>query len=239
MPSYYPVYLDLTGRECLVVGGGDVAERKIFSLLEAGAKVKVVSPVVTGRIRRLAEDSSITLVLREYRPGDLKGVFLAISATDNPDTNRAITGEAKQNNILLNVVDSPAECNFIVPSVVRRGDLVISISTFGKSPALARKIRERIQRDYGEEYGPLLEILGFCRNPVIKLVPDIETRGRIFKTLVELISPEAIRAGDVSGLMNSVRSALGEAAEGFPFRELETMVREIISRVSRDIPATG
>jgi precorrin-2 dehydrogenase/sirohydrochlorin ferrochelatase len=171
----------------LVIGGGEVAERKVLSLLEAGARVRVISPQITERIQQLANEKEIVFIEREYRSGDLDKTFLVISATDSPVINAAIATEADRLNILLNVVDSPAECNFIVPASVIRGNLLISVSTSGKSPAFAKKIRQQIEQRYGFEYGPLLEILGCCRKFILEQVSDIEVRKQIFGQLAESI----------------------------------------------------
>jgi precorrin-2 dehydrogenase/sirohydrochlorin ferrochelatase len=225
--AYYPICLDLSGKSCLVIGGGEVAERKIVTLLKSGARVRVVSPEVTGGIRRLVETKSVALTERKYQAGDLEGNFLVISATDDSAANAAIAEEADRKNILLNVVDFPAECNFIVPASLVRGGLMISVSTSGKSPALARKIRRRIQQEYGPEYGPLLDILGACREKILQRVPDIETRKQIFERLTETITPETIRDANIERIMSVIRPAINE--KDFPFEELEAEIRGIMA----------
>jgi precorrin-2 dehydrogenase/sirohydrochlorin ferrochelatase len=211
----------------MVIGGGKVAERKILSLLQAGARVRVVSPKATDRIRRLAEEGAITLAERQYIPGDLERTFLVISATDDPAANASIAEEASRLNILLNVVDSPPECNFIVPASVIRKNFLISISTSGKSPALARKIRKEIQRNYGPEYGILLEVLGCCRKFIIDQAPDIEDRKRIFRQLADSVLPEIIRTGDISQVIKAIRVVLKPG--NFPLSKLEAEIQKIIT----------
>jgi precorrin-2 dehydrogenase/sirohydrochlorin ferrochelatase len=210
----------------LVVGGGEVAERKVLSLIQAGACVEVISPKVTERIRRLAKERIISWTDREYRPGDSKNAFLVISATDNPVTNASIAQEADRLNTLLNVVDSPQQCNFIVPASVFRGNLLISTSTSGKCPALAKRIRKEIQQNYRAEYGPLLEVLGLCRELVLDQVPDIEIRKQIFEQLAESISPEMIRDKDIPQIMENICQTLND--EDFPLHRLETGIRNIL-----------
>jgi precorrin-2 dehydrogenase/sirohydrochlorin ferrochelatase len=210
----------------LVIGGGEVAERKVLSLLEAGARVQVISPQITERIHQLANEKAIVFIEREYRSGDLDKAFLVISATDNPAINAAIATEADRLNILLNVVDSPAECNFVVPASVIRGNLLISVSTSGKSPAFAKKIRQQIEQSYGLEYGPLLEILGYCRKFILEQVSDIEVRKQIFGQLAESILPEMIRNKDIPQILETIRRILKE--KNFPHPKLEEEIHKAI-----------
>jgi len=150
--SYYPIVLKLEGRPCLVVGGGVVAERKAVSLLEAGARVRVVAPRFTPRLEALGREGVVELVPREYQGQDLQGVALVISAASRREVNAQVAQEAGERGLLVNVVDSPQECSFIVPSVVRRGGLILAISTSGLSPALARHLREKLEEEFGEEF---------------------------------------------------------------------------------------
>ncbi len=168
MPSYYPAFLDLTGRPCVVVGAGEVAERKVAALLRAGARVTVVSPEGTEEVARLAQGGEIAWRRRAYQPGDLAGAWLAIAATDDPAVNRVIAQEAEERRVLLNVADRPALCSFIAPSIVQRGDLTIAISTSGRSPAMARKVREEMERHFPEEYGALLDVAAAVRERLLK-----------------------------------------------------------------------
>ncbi len=228
MPAYYPICLELTNRNCLVVGGGEVAERKILSLIQAEACVEVLSPEVTEHIRRLAKERKISWTDRQYRPGDSKNAFLVISATDDPLTNASIAQEADRLNILLNVVDSPKQCNFIVPASVIRENLLISTSTSGKSPALAKRIRQEIQQNYGPEYGPLLDILGLCRELVLDRVPDIEIRKQLFGRLADSITAEMVRNGDITPIMNAISQTLKES--DFPLPKLKSKIRKILAK---------
>lgn len=185
---YYAVSLNLTGKKCLVVGGGRVAERKVKSLLECRALVKVVSPEATEAILQLAQAGRIDYAGREYCEEDLEQVFIAISATDSRELNRRVAMDCFARNIPINVVDDPEYCSFIVPAVVRRGDLTISISTGGKSPALAKKIRQELEQQYGNEYAILLEYLGRAREMVLARVPCQRQREMMFRRLVESYS---------------------------------------------------
>ncbi len=167
MGSYYPAFLDLEGRRCVVIGGGEVAERKVGALLSAGARVTVVSPEATVEIARLAQHEEVVWHRRGYEAGDLTDAWLAIAATDDGSVNRAIGRDAEERRVLLNVVDQPALCNFIAPSVVQRGDLTIAVSTAGKSPAMARKVRHEIERAFPPEYGVLLEVAAEARRELM------------------------------------------------------------------------
>ena len=166
--KYYPINLNLEGKKAVVVGGGKVAERKVLQLLECGAKVTVISPKVTKKIKSLADESQVYLIKRKYKTGDLKGAVVTIAATDDSKINTQISNEAGKKKILLNVVDSPALCDFIMPSVIRRGNLAISISTNGKFPAFSKKLRIMLEGIIGEEYGTELDRLASLRNKLKK-----------------------------------------------------------------------
>lgn len=161
--KFYPVFLRLTGRRCVVAGGGEVAERKVRSLLDAGARVVVVSPTLTAGLAELASGGTIDHLAREYRAGDLAGAFLAYAATDDEALHATIAGEARAAAVLLNVVDHPTLCDFIVPAVLNRGDLAVAVSTSGSSPALAARIRSDIDRALGPEYDRALAIFSRLR----------------------------------------------------------------------------
>ena len=163
MSPYYPVFLDLKGRHCVVIGGGEVAERKVQSLLECHARVTVVSPEVTPAIQSGASRGGLQWLARKYLGGDLKGVFLAIAATDQGEVNKAIADEAARERVILNVVDNAALCTFIAPSVVRQGEVTVAISTGGASPALARKMRGSLEHSQALEYAHLVGILSSAR----------------------------------------------------------------------------
>ena len=145
MTSYYPVYLNLRGRRCVIIGGGTVAEGKIGRLLESGAEICVVSPDATPGIRQHATGGGVRWERRVYRHGDLEGAFIAIAATNLREVNRAIFEEAEERGVMLNAVDDPPNCSFIAPSIVQRGPVTLAISTGGVSPALARRLRESLQ----------------------------------------------------------------------------------------------
>lgn len=161
---YYPISLNLSGKKCVVVGGGVVALRKVRGLLEHGANVEVISPSVCSEISALAEAGEIGVKVKRYEHGDLDDAFLVIVATAESDTNREVAREARRRKVLVNVVDDPEQSDFNVPSIVRQRDLIIAISTGGKSPALARKIRTRLEKIFGEEYASLTDLIDEVRS---------------------------------------------------------------------------
>ena len=144
--SYYPVFLNISGRKCVVVGGGKVAWRKVKGLLEFGANIEVISPDICPELNELAETGEINVLPRSYHTGDLQGAFVAIVATSNSDINQEVVKEARRSGVLVNVVDDAEDSAFIVPSCLRRGNITIAVSTAGSSPALARKIRTRLKK---------------------------------------------------------------------------------------------
>ncbi|MFQ5682801.1 MAG: bifunctional precorrin-2 dehydrogenase/sirohydrochlorin ferrochelatase [Candidatus Binatia bacterium] len=180
----YPVFLDLRGKRCLVVGGGVVAQRKVHTLVGAGAKVTIISPDLPASLQKMGAQKRIQWLRRRYRQGDLKGCFLAFGATDNPKVNRDMADEAKLSGSLINVVDRPGLCNFISPAVVRRGELLIAISTGGASPGLAKKIRQDLERIFGQDYVKALELLGALRKVLRRRSLSSADRKRILTGLI-------------------------------------------------------
>jgi len=160
MAVYYPAFLDLRGRRCVVVGGGAVAERKIGALLDAGARVVVVSPMVTEELTALVAANVIEHRARRFRRHDVRGAALVVAATGVLAVDDVVAAAARRARALVNVVDRPDACDFILPSVLRRGDLQIAVSTGGKSPALAREIRRRLEAEIGDDYGELVARVG-------------------------------------------------------------------------------
>ena len=163
MFPYYPVFLDLKARPCVIVGGGEVAERKAEGLLQCQARVTVISPEVTPGIRERSDSGELRWWAREYSEGDLEGAFLAIAATDQPDVNKVVFEEATRERVILNVVDNAPLCTFIAPAVVRRGDITVALSTGGASPALARKMREALEGSDLMEYADVAGVLSQAR----------------------------------------------------------------------------
>jgi precorrin-2 dehydrogenase/sirohydrochlorin ferrochelatase len=185
MGNYYPIFLDLQGQRCLVVGGGAVATRKVQGLLEAEARVIVVSPTLTEALARWAHQGVIHHEARAFLPDDVVGCTLVISATDRPAVNAAVSQASRKHRIWANVVDTPAACDFIAPAVVRRGALQIAISTGGNSPTLAKRIRAQIEERYGPEYGELADWLGQQRACMRRQETDPAVRKSRHEALVD------------------------------------------------------
>ncbi len=172
----FPIFLKLTGRPCLVIGAGHLAESKIESLLTAHGQVTVIAPQASEKIQDLAAAGEITLHQRPYAAGDVQNYFLVVTATNVPAVNRAVFHEATAANVLCNAVDDPPFCDFYFPSVVRRGDLQIAISTAGASPALAQRLRKEINAQLPLDTGDWLTDLGNLRREVVAAEPLNESR---------------------------------------------------------------
>jgi precorrin-2 dehydrogenase len=192
---FYPAYLDLRDRPCLVIGGGSVAERKALSLLEAGADVTVVSPALTSKLQELTASGKITHRQKNFEEQDLSGEFLVIAATNSLEVNTIAARSCKKRHILVNVAAPPEEGTFIVPSMVERGELLIAVATGGASPALSKKIRNELERLYGQEYELFLRKLSAVRARVLEEVPEEQERGRIFQAIVDSDAVELLRQG--------------------------------------------
>lgn len=195
MNPYYPIFLNLTEQKVLVIGGGKVAERKVRSLLKCHARVQVISPDLTVGLEKVARAKGIRCRKRRFVPSDLDGFRLVICATDDPAINRSAYDHAKQKGIFCNVVDAPDLCNFIVPSVIRRGDLTVAVSTGGSSPALARKVREEVGLLLGPEYREFLALLRKVRPLIQHEIPDKGRRTRIYRELVDTGAQKMLRLG--------------------------------------------
>jgi precorrin-2 dehydrogenase/sirohydrochlorin ferrochelatase len=214
---YYPINLDIQNRNVLVVGGGGVGTRKVKTLLDCGARVTVVSLEVSRQLQDLATSGEIKLEDRSYQSNDLSGMFLVIGATNDEKLNRQISNDAERLNTLCNIADHPEVCNFILPSIVHRDDLVITISTSGKSPALAKKLRKTLENHYGEEYGTLLRLMGAIRKKLLQQAHEPEAHKPLFEQLINsdligMIQEEKIE--EIDALLFEI---LGE---GYIFDEL-------------------
>jgi precorrin-2 dehydrogenase/sirohydrochlorin ferrochelatase len=183
--SLYPMLVDLVGKRCVVVGGGPVAERKVSRLLQCGAEVSVVAAEATGPLAGLAEAGRIRLQVRAARPSDLAGAFLVFAATNDPGLNRVLADTARRQGSLVNVADDPAGSSFHVPSQVQRGDLTITISTAGGSPALAKKLRQRVEATIGPEYEAFLVALRSLRAQAQERIADPATRQALYRQALE------------------------------------------------------
>jgi precorrin-2 dehydrogenase/sirohydrochlorin ferrochelatase len=193
----YPITLvGLEEARCVVVGGGEVAARKVDALRQAGARPVVISPVLCEALHRQAESGQIEAIQREYQAGDLFGARLVVAATNDATTNDAIWHEAQSVGCLTNIVDDPAHCNFYVPASVRRGHLTISVSTGGSSPMLARRIRETLEQQFDSAYEPYLALLGELRPLIREQVKDPARRKALWEALLDSDIVELLRSGN-------------------------------------------
>ncbi len=192
---YYPIFLNLSGRRCVVVGGGLVALRKVKALVEHKANIEVISPELCPELREIAERGVIQVLPRSYNKGDLEGAFMAIAATDDSRINGKVAKEAWKKEVLVNVVDDPAQSDFILPSYLRRGAVTIAVSTAGRSPALARKIRIRLEEEFGAEYASLALLIDSVRSELKRR--GITLDGDTWHKAIDIdLLNEMLRAGD-------------------------------------------
>jgi precorrin-2 dehydrogenase/sirohydrochlorin ferrochelatase len=207
--GYIPIFLDVTGRKCVVVGGGEVAARKVEALLNAGAQVTVVSPRLSP-LDSLAARGLVTHIARDYERGDIRGCILVYAATDDPKLHRELVAEARALGIPVNVADVPELCTFISPAVVNRGELQIAISTGGASPAFAARLRRELEDQFGTEYAMTLEVLRAARRRLHADEMDPADRMRRLKELADSALPDAIAVGDVAAIERILASYLGD-----------------------------
>ena len=207
--AHVPIFLDVTGRPCLVVGGGEVAARKVATLLEAGAEVTVVSPSLIEALENLGRERRIRHLAREYKPGDMAGVTLVYAATDDAELHQRLHAEAGVRGIAINVADAPELCTFIVPAVLTRGSMTIAVSTEGASPAMAKRIVARLARLFGSEYGLALEVLRAARHHLKATEPDIKVRARRLTALARSRIPEYLRKNNPDAVDRILHRRLG------------------------------
>jgi precorrin-2 dehydrogenase/sirohydrochlorin ferrochelatase len=213
---YYPLCLDISGKRCVVVGSGNVAERKVERLLACGARVEVVGKALTPVLAAWKGERRIVHREADYEDSCISGASLVIGATDDETVNGRIAQDARARGIPVNIVDDPARCDFILPSVVERGDLLIAVSTGGKSPALARKLREDLEEAYGLEYAVLLEILGELRGKVIAAGRSSAENRECFAAVVRSEILDDIRQKAWAKVKETIRRLTGVEMEVEP-----------------------
>lgn len=207
--TYYPTFLNIDAKKCVVVGGGKVALRKVKTLLDCGANVTVISPQFLPEFNRLAKREDIHLIHRDYKIGDLEDATIVIAATDGEKINQRVADEAKKTGVLVNVVDDLDRSGFIVPAFFRRGELTIAVSTAGMSPALAKKIRTILEQIFGEEYASLLSLIKEVRS-------ELKLKG---KRVSASTWQEAI---DLDMLMGFLRAGQRKEAKAILFQKLKS-----------------
>ncbi len=204
----YPVNLVLDGRACLVVGGGTVAARKVEGLRACGARVHVIAPWICEEVRQWAD---VTVEQRPYRQGDLAGYWLAVAATDDPQVNGAVYDEGERSHVWVNGADDPEHCSFTLPSVLRRGPLVVSVSTSGRSPALSGWLRRRLEAEIGPEYEVLLELLSSERQ--VLQADGRSTEGIDWTKALDSNLLGLIRSGNVSSAREQLQTCLSSSSD--------------------------
>lgn len=222
----YPIFALLTGRPVLVVGGGAVGERKVLDLLAAGAQVTVVSREFTPRLQELAARGDIRAVPGDFDPGQVAGMALVVGATDDPEVNARVSRAAQAANIWVNIVDAPELCTFIVPAQIRRGELTIAVSTGGASPALARRLREALERIFGPEYGPYLRLMRAVRERVLEGRRGHPDNAALFLRLADLPLLEAVARRDRETVRRLLREALAGVLPDGVLEELSGLILE-------------
>jgi len=215
--TYYPILLDLVDQRCVVVGGGEVATRKVEGLLACRARVTVVSPAVTARLRRSIDEGAVFWIDRPYDSESLRGARIVIGATNDEAVNRRVFEDCKALGIWCNIADRPECCDFILPSVIRRGDLIVAVSTSGKSPAFAKTLRKQLEGMFGSEYAVFLELMGRIRKRLLAEDHAPEAHKHLFETLISEGLLEAIRVSDERRIDALLERTLGP---GFHFQEL-------------------
>ncbi|MHB1390602.1 MAG: precorrin-2 dehydrogenase/sirohydrochlorin ferrochelatase family protein [Thermoleophilia bacterium] len=202
----YPVNLKIEDRLCVIIGGGQVALRKAESLLECGAEIKVIAPALDAGFE--VWHGRLEHVARPYRWGDLEGAFLAIAATDDDAVNRAVVEEAHGRHLLLNVVDKPQQCDFYVPATVRRGELLVTVSTGGEAPALSRRLRRRLEEEFPTDWAEVLTLLGQARRQVIDRVGDEEKKAQCLGELAALDLVRLLQSGGAEAAESEIEKCI-------------------------------
>lgn len=211
--SHYPVYLDLRNRPCFVIGGCGMAEEKVRGLLESRARVTVISPDLSEELNRMAAEGRIDWISRRFRRGDLRTACLVIVVGQPPAVTDAVWEETRGRNILVNTLDDVPHCDFIAPAIVRRGDLTVAISTGGKAPVMAVRLRQKLERELGEEHARFLELAGKVRKPLAQLWPDFATRKELWYRLIDSDVIHLLRRGDEATALNRFEEILGVRPE--------------------------
>ncbi len=220
---YFPINLDIRGKPIVVVGGGAVASRKCLALLAAGARVTVISPTLAKSLKESVKNGEVTYLARNYARGDLSGAFLVFAATNSRAVNGAVADEAKENGILVDIADAPDQGNFISPAVLTRGDLQIAVSTGGKSPALAARLRRELEGCYGPEFAELIKILGRVREKLLTEKSGNSYNSTILSTLVAQDLPRFIKNGSITDIDHLLLKICGP---GFSLAELGMGVKD-------------
>ena len=209
----YPVYLSLTGRPCVVLGGCTAAEEQVQSLLAVEARVTVVAPEITPGLGKLATNGRLDLVDRRYRRGDLRTAFLVLVVGQPPAVTDAVWEETRGRNVLVNTVGDSPHCDFLAPAVIRRGELAVAISTGDKAPALAERLRQRLESELGDEHARFLELARALRDPLARRWPDCETQRTLWYRLIDSDVLTLLRRGNEAAALALIVEILGVEPE--------------------------
>jgi precorrin-2 dehydrogenase / sirohydrochlorin ferrochelatase len=220
--AVYPLCLNISGRLCVVVGGGGVAERKVHGILAATGCVRVVSPTVTSGLASLAARQAIEWRRKTYSASDLDGAFLVFAATNSIDVQQVICRDARSSRLLINVADSPELCDFQVPATLRRGDLTLSVATNGRSPAVAALVRRRLEREFGEEYGLLTSLAALLRQQILVEEGESAKTKILFQKILHDDIVDWLRERRWEKIQQHLESVLGRPVG----HELEALIKE-------------
>jgi precorrin-2 dehydrogenase/sirohydrochlorin ferrochelatase len=223
---YYPIYLDIENRDVLIIGGGNVCARKAETMMRYGAKVRVVSPELTEEIERWAEEGRLAIFRKRYEASDLDGANIVIASTDHQEVNEQIAADCRARRIPVNVVDVTPLCEFIVPAIVESGSIQIAVSTGGRSPAVARTLKEDLQRLIGPEYAEINDVLGTLRDGAKGVLPTDVDRKRFFDGIIAAGVLGMLRDGrrrDAYETIARACDAAGVPLSGRVRQELETL----------------
>lgn len=210
--NYFPIFMDVRARPCLVVGGGEAAARKAALLLRAGARVSVVASELTAEMRALLENAALRHSAREFRPVDLEGVVLVVAASGDDALDARVSADARDRQLPVNVVDRPEQCNFIVPALIERGSLVVAVGTGGGAPVLARLVRGHVEAALPQRYGELVELCARLRSEVRDQLPEVQRRRRFWEESLEGEPAELVFQGEPAAAETALRGALRRAA---------------------------
>ncbi len=217
--KYFPAFLRLEGRSVVLVGAGDVGRRRAEQLLDCGARLSVIDPSPAGPVREAARAGRLTLVERPFRTGDLDGAVLVFVATDDPEVNRSVWTEARAREVPINVADDPSKCDFIVPALVERGDLTVAISTAGRSPALASRLRRRFSAMLGSEIGSYIAVLDGARQRLKDTGLDFEQKKRVMYRLIDSDLQQLVRESNREAIEHRIETVIRQASSDLVDRE--------------------
>ncbi|MBE3557951.1 MAG: bifunctional precorrin-2 dehydrogenase/sirohydrochlorin ferrochelatase [Ktedonobacteraceae bacterium] len=228
MPEYYPIMLDVRGRRAIVIGGDHIAAGKAAALSAAGAQVTVINPVFCTDLQEMEQRERAALLRKSYEPGDLAGAFVVVAATNDRQQIEAIWQETQQRGQLVNIVDVPARCNFILPSILRRDQLTIAVSTEGASPGLARRIRQQLEHLFSPAYGKYLRLAAIVRAHLRKRGVSYERRDEFFGEYHASDVLHRLEQSDETAAITATAEMLRRYDVSVPLTTLETELREAV-----------